>query len=427
MRVGVIGAGPAGLCAIKQCLLFDCEVMAFEQTDQIGGTWNYTDEIDKDKNGLDVHSSMYQGLLTNLPKEIMGFPGFPFPPHDKSYVPSDVVLKYLHSFAETFDLIKFVNFEHHVIRVRPLANEQWEFIVNDLVAEKCKTFIFDAVLVCNGFSVPYLPKYPGLDSFKGKQIHSHQFRSVEKFVNEKVLVIGGGPSGLDITTAIGKVASKVVWSNHVEEYIGKKIPLNLPESTVEKTDVCSFTDNGAVFVDGSFEEISTIFYATGYDYKFPFLSVDCGLSCYNKYVQPLYKHCININRPSLAIIGIPYFALANMLFDLQLRFCLTFMTGKRQLPSRDEMLKDTEADMNERWTRLKRRKAHFLGLEKHASYYEDIARTADIPSIRPVIIKAFNESFRRYLDDFATFRDFNYELIDDEVFAAQVSSNRKSF
>lgn len=60
MRIGVIGAGPAGLCAVKRSLEFGCEVIAFEQSEKIGGTWNLT-EIITDKNGLDVHSSMYEG------------------------------------------------------------------------------------------------------------------------------------------------------------------------------------------------------------------------------------------------------------------------------------------------------------------------------------------------------------------------------
>lgn len=72
MKLCVIGAGAAGICAAKNGLEFGCEVTVFEQTENVGGTWVYTDEVAKDKNGLDVHSSMYQGLYTNLPKEVMG-------------------------------------------------------------------------------------------------------------------------------------------------------------------------------------------------------------------------------------------------------------------------------------------------------------------------------------------------------------------
>ena len=417
MKVGVVGAGPAGLCAIRQSLLFDCEVIAFEQTDKIGGTWNYTDETNKDKNGLDVHSSMYQGLYTNIPKEIMGYPDFPIKaPQKKSFMTSEETLKYFHHYADTFELRKHIKFEHHVLRIRPLINEKWEFVVKNLPTGECETFIFDAVLVCNGFSVPCVPKLDGQDIFKGKQLHSHFFRSPQHYKNENVLVIGGGPSGIDLAVETAKVAKRVVWSNHVFESLGKKVPLNLPENSLEKPDVIKLTETGAEFVDGTFEEFSTIFYATGYDYKFPFLSIDCGLQCHEKYVTPLYKHCININRTSLAIIGLPYFAVAMPLFDLQIRFCLTFMTKKKLLPTRDEMLRDTEEDMAERWTRLKRSKAHFLGMEKHAEYYDDLAATAGIEPIKPVIVKIFNKSFTNFFDDFRSFRAKNYKIIDDESF-----------
>lgn len=72
MKLCIIGAGAAGLCAARWSIEFGCEVTVFEQTNEIGGTWVYNEEVGRDKNGLDVHSSMYKGLHTNLPKEIMG-------------------------------------------------------------------------------------------------------------------------------------------------------------------------------------------------------------------------------------------------------------------------------------------------------------------------------------------------------------------
>lgn len=47
------------------------------------------------------------------------------------------------------------------------------------------------------------------------------------------------------------------------------------------------------------------------------MSIDCGLSVDDNYVQPLYKHCININRPTMALIGLPYYVCASQMFDLQ--------------------------------------------------------------------------------------------------------------
>lgn len=53
MTIGTIGAGAAGLVAVKQALSFGCEVIAFEQSDKIGGTWVYTEG--KNAHSLDVH------------------------------------------------------------------------------------------------------------------------------------------------------------------------------------------------------------------------------------------------------------------------------------------------------------------------------------------------------------------------------------
>ena len=50
-----------------------------DQSPVLGGTWVYTDEVGKDsRHGLPIHSSMYKNLRTNLPKEVMAFPDFPF-------------------------------------------------------------------------------------------------------------------------------------------------------------------------------------------------------------------------------------------------------------------------------------------------------------------------------------------------------------
>ena len=64
IRVAVIGAGAAGLCAVRHLAhkpsVFS--VTAFEQSNSVGGTWVYTEKIGTDCNGLPIHSSMYKNL-----------------------------------------------------------------------------------------------------------------------------------------------------------------------------------------------------------------------------------------------------------------------------------------------------------------------------------------------------------------------------
>lgn len=62
LNVAVIGAGYSGLCSAKYAIAQGFNVTIYEQTEHIGGTWYYTDTVGKDKYGVDVHSSMYQGL-----------------------------------------------------------------------------------------------------------------------------------------------------------------------------------------------------------------------------------------------------------------------------------------------------------------------------------------------------------------------------
>jgi dimethylaniline monooxygenase (N-oxide forming) len=134
MKVAVVGSGLAGLCAIKHCLDAKLNVVAFEQTKCIGGTWVYVDEKEFDENGLPIHTSCYKGLTTNLPKEIMGFPHFRFDEsstNSLSYISAQEVLQFFHDYSAKFNLKQHIQFEHQVIRICPKAGNKWE--VNQLV------------------------------------------------------------------------------------------------------------------------------------------------------------------------------------------------------------------------------------------------------------------------------------------------------
>lgn len=64
MRICVIGGGAAGLCALRNFAanLNHFELVAYEKTYKIGGTWVYNEKTGLDSNGLKIHSSMYRDL-----------------------------------------------------------------------------------------------------------------------------------------------------------------------------------------------------------------------------------------------------------------------------------------------------------------------------------------------------------------------------
>lgn len=234
--VGVIGAGPSGLCAIRHCIKESFKVIAFEQNDDLGGQWYSTGAIGKNKYGIEAHSSIYENLVTNLPKELMAFPDYPYDENIlESFLTPDKVLNYFHSYANTFQLRDHIKFEHHVIRVRPIPNkDSWEVIVKDLPSNTLKTFYFDFVFICVGKSTPIIPKINGQENFVGKVIHSHDYRNTKMFKDERVLVIGSGPSALDIIIQVGGVAEKVFWVHEIEENYGVKMNFKIPKSVLVK-------------------------------------------------------------------------------------------------------------------------------------------------------------------------------------------------
>ncbi|KAL1397376.1 hypothetical protein pipiens_009806 [Culex pipiens pipiens] len=414
LRFCVIGAGTAGIATARRVLEIEgAEVVIFERGEQVGGTWIYTDRVGKDRYGLDIHTSMYRGLRTNLPKEVMGFPDFPIPEQAQSYIPSEDILSFLKLYADTFGVTELVRFEHHVELVDRVEGE-WKVRVKNLPSGEVMNYWFDFVFVCNGhYHTPAMPSYPNKEVFKGLQLHSHDYRSSDKFKGESVLVIGAGPSGMDLALEISKHATRVTMSHHTKEPFKTIFPANL----TQKPDVQELTPTGARFADGSEEPFTVILYCTGYRYSFPFLGPSCGITVHDNYVQPLYKHCININQPSMAFIGLPYYVCAGQMFDLQARFCLRYYSGQLDLPGAEAMHEDTRLRMEQRWNRgFRTRQAHMMG-PAQGEYYEDLQRTAGLlDGIKPVMTKLHNESSQRFNDDLLGFRRDVFRIVDDENF-----------
>lgn len=62
LNVVIIGAGAAGIVATKYLVESGAQVQTFEQSEELGGSWVYTDDVGKNKYGLPVPNPMYKGL-----------------------------------------------------------------------------------------------------------------------------------------------------------------------------------------------------------------------------------------------------------------------------------------------------------------------------------------------------------------------------
>lgn len=96
-------------------------------------------------------------------------------------------------------------------------------------------------------------------------MHSHDYRVPEIFTGKRVLVIGAGPSGMDIALELTSVSKKVILSHHLKEHPRTVFPENLEQ----KPDVERLDGHKAYFNDGSEDEIDVVFLCTGeYHYYF---------------------------------------------------------------------------------------------------------------------------------------------------------------
>lgn len=56
----------------------------------------------------------------------MGFPDFPIPKQEKSYISAEDMLAFLNLYSVQFNVKENIKFQHYVIRVRPKGESQWE-------------------------------------------------------------------------------------------------------------------------------------------------------------------------------------------------------------------------------------------------------------------------------------------------------------
>ncbi|KAK8725296.1 hypothetical protein OTU49_010801 [Cherax quadricarinatus] len=389
--VGIIGGGAAGLCAARHVLASSGMMpVVWEKASKVGGTWVYTPQSGKDEHGYPIHSSMYKNMKTNLPKEVMGFPDYPFPSGDNSFIHHTEVQQYLESYMEHYKLNPHIKFGHYVEEVKPVMKIEgppaWDVTVKSLESKKLSTTTCDALLVCNGhYSVPRIPQIKNIEKFQGRQGHSHDYREPSSYKGCTVVVLGAAASGLDIALELSTVAKEVLLShNHPTP-----IPSELPPNVRQVRGVESALENGFVFGDGSSAEADVILYCTGYLFSFPFLSKECGITIEENVVKPLYKHIINTKYPSMAFIGIPFLVCPFPLFDFQVQFFLKTVSGAVALPSKREMDDDIQNDFKDLCSKdLPVRYFHKLAALQW-SYNNDLARMGNIPPLPQVIQKLY--------------------------------------
>ncbi|XP_068634339.1 flavin-containing monooxygenase FMO GS-OX-like 5 [Aristolochia californica] len=358
-HMAVIGAGAAGLVTARELRREGHSVVVFERGNQVGGTWVYDPNVDSDPLSSDpfrkiVHTSLYQSLRTNLPRESMGFRDYPFVRkrgRDSRRFPGHrEVFLYLEDFAGDFGLKELVRFETEVYHVGVAEDGKWVVKSRKIGEEGGKKAtgrdeFYDGVVICCGhFTEPHLAEIPGVESWPGKQLHSHNYRVPRPFKDKVVVLIGSSASGVDISRDIAAVAKEVhVSSRSAPDGPSTKQPGydNMwLHSTIERAN----EDGTVVFKDGSCVFVDIILHCTGYKYHFPFLKINDIVTVDDSRVGPLYKHMFPPSlAPFLSFIGLPWKVIPFPMFELQSKWLAAILAGRVSLPSYEEMMEDVKA------------------------------------------------------------------------------------
>ena len=203
----------------------------------------------------------------------MAYRSFSFPPETPLYPTASVVQKYLEDYATHFGLLRYVRLGTRVERAFwDRDTEEWEVSLS--TGER---LTFDFVVAAIGRNrKPRYPVVPGLQRWleSGRAIHAAWYRRPGDFArHKKVMVVGGGPSAIDICEDMKEVVPLLLHSIPGPTYEGGTAYAEDTASYRKVGRVREYQNDGTVvLVDGSTEsDIDLIIIGTGYEVSFPFL------------------------------------------------------------------------------------------------------------------------------------------------------------
>lgn len=218
----------------------------------------------------------------------MAFSSFSFPPGTPLFPRASAVKSYLWEFTKHHGMLAHIGL-HSTVRSVDWDEHKKKWMVN--VAGDSLTMVIreqhelDLVLVCNGhYNAPRSPGIPGLKPWLGSHLASHSmfYRNpasipLPNLSEATILVVGGGPSGTDITSDLVGVAGKVIFSSsgNVSAAPEPRVPRERVVVILKpRTTNFNIKTKTVTFADGTEEKVDHCIVATGYEVDFPFFEGD---------------------------------------------------------------------------------------------------------------------------------------------------------
>ncbi|MEV7242774.1 ArsO family NAD(P)H-dependent flavin-containing monooxygenase [Streptomyces sp. NPDC093248] len=186
-QVVVIGGGQAGLAAGYHLRRLGLDFVILDAQTTPGGAWQH---------GWDSLRLFSPAAYSSLPGRLM--PAQP----GETYPDAQHVVDYLSDYEKRYEL--------PVERpVRVLGVHRDGGLLR--VETDSGTWLARAVISATGtWWRPFLPAVPGQVAFKGRQLHTVEYRSPADFAGQRVIVVGGGNSGAQIAADLAR-GTDVTW------------------------------------------------------------------------------------------------------------------------------------------------------------------------------------------------------------------------
>ncbi|WP_166263962.1 flavin-containing monooxygenase [Marinobacter caseinilyticus] len=223
VHVCVIGAGPSGLTAAKNCLETGLNVTVFEKNDKVGGNWVF--------NSKTGHSSVYDNTHIISSKSWSEYEDFPMPEDYPDYPNHQQLQAYFENYARHFGVMERIRFDTTVDHIHRNDDGQWD-VQHTGPDGNTSVTTFSHLMVANGHHWnPRMPEYPG--HFEGRFMHSHDFKGVDdSWRGKNVLVIGAGNSACDVAVESARLAGRVGLSMRSPQWFLPKFMFGLPSDVL---------------------------------------------------------------------------------------------------------------------------------------------------------------------------------------------------
>ncbi|MET7528604.1 FAD-dependent oxidoreductase [Streptomyces goshikiensis] len=278
--VVVIGAGQAGLSSAYHLARAGIGHVVLDHAPRPGGAWQYR----------------WPSLTYGRVHGMHALPGMELTGADPLRPSSEVIGEYFAAYEERFGLR--VRRPVDVTAVRGGADGRL------LVESSAGTWPARALINATGtWDRPFWPRYPGQETFRGRQLHTADYPGPAEFAGARVIVVGGGTSAVQHLLEVSEVAAETTWVTRrppvfrdggfgeaegraavalVNERVRRGLP---PQSVVSVTGLPlneavragldsgvldrrpvfeRITPTGAVWADGRRVEADVILWATGF-------------------------------------------------------------------------------------------------------------------------------------------------------------------